>query len=61
MIASALAFGWISWHEPKTMLLSGGQVTTWSFFNPLFILPLIAFIGTVIWGYGDLLPFGRAC
>ncbi|TPJ77180.1 hypothetical protein [Mesorhizobium sp. B2-6-2] len=45
------------WHEPKTGLLSGGEVERIHIWNPLFLLPLLAAIGTLIWAYGDLLPW----
>jgi hypothetical protein len=61
VLASALAYGWISWHDPKTMHLSGGKISNWALFNPLFMLPFLGFVGTIIWGYGDLLPFGKSC
>jgi hypothetical protein len=47
----------IDWHDPHTMLLSVGQIKRLKIFNPYFILPLLAAVGTLVWGYGDLLPF----
>ncbi len=54
---SAVCYAVIEWHEPKAALLDGGPVRKLRLFNPLFLLPLLAAIGTLVWGYGDLLPF----
>lgn len=56
VLVSALFFAWVDWHPPASGQLSGGKVEKFSIWSPLFALPLIAVIGTIIWGYGDLLP-----
>ncbi|WP_210168388.1 hypothetical protein [Aminobacter sp. DSM 101952] len=56
VLVSALAFGWTAWHEAPKML-----VNRLAFFHPLCMLPALALLGTLIWGYGDLVPFGKSC
>lgn len=61
LIAAAL-YAVVEWHDPKTLHLSGGPVTKLTFSNPYLTLPLLATLGTVVWGYGDLITwFGTAC
>lgn len=61
VLLSAIAFGWVAWHEPRGGMLDGGPVNRWAFFHPLFMLPFLGLVGTILWGYGDLLPFGSRC
>lgn len=61
VFVSAVAFGWIAWHEPKAGVLGGGPVNKLTLFHPLFMLPFLAALGTLINSYGDLIPFGNAC
>lgn len=61
LVAAAL-FAFINWYSMEGMVLDGGNVPLFSWLNPNVILSLIALIGTVTWGYGDLMPFGtRGC
>ena len=57
VLVSAVLFAWVEWHTPNHALLSGGRLPKFSFFSPLVSLPLIAVFGTLLWGYGDLLPW----
>jgi hypothetical protein len=62
VLLSAIGLGVVAWYEPNYGLLSGGKIKRWHFFHPLVMLPALGIIGTVLWGYGDLLPiFGNAC
>lgn len=60
VLISALCYALIEWREPKVGLLSGGRLQRLKLFNPLFILPVLAAVGTLVWGYGDLLPLFRS-
>jgi hypothetical protein len=51
----------VDWHDPKTVFLSGGGMRPITFFDPYFMLPVLGALGTVVWGYGDLLPFFGIC
>ncbi|GJE27540.1 hypothetical protein [Methylobacterium organophilum] len=55
-VAAALAYATLEWHDPGTAHLSGARAPVWSFFKPAFVLPVLAALGTAVWGYGDLLP-----
>lgn len=55
-LAAALAYAVLEWHDSGTALLSGQRAPIWSFFKPAFVLPVLAAVGTAVWGYGDLLP-----
>lgn len=61
VLISAPGFGCTAWHDTTGGMFSGGPASRLTFLHPLFLLPALAFIGTIIWGYGDLLPFGRDC
>ncbi|RWB64377.1 MAG: hypothetical protein EOQ48_01805 [Mesorhizobium sp.] len=56
VLISALAFGWTAWHEVPKLVVNRPAV-----FHPLLMLPALALFGTFVWGYGDLLPFGKSC
>lgn len=57
VLLSAAGYGLVSWHEATSLM-----VNKLSPFHPLFMLPLLGVVGTLLWGYGDLLPFfGTAC
>lgn len=55
--AAAALYAVLEWHDPKTAVLSGGPIQRVSFYNSALLLPLLGAAGTLIWGYGDLLPF----
>ncbi|MDA9524131.1 hypothetical protein XI06_28600 [Bradyrhizobium sp. CCBAU 11434] len=57
MLAAAALYAVLEWHEPSTANLSGGSVLQFWFYNPAFLLPFLGAGGTLVWGYGDLLPF----
>ena len=61
VLISAAAYGWIMWHEPKGGLLGGGPINRFEPFHPLLMIPLLGALGTIMWGYGDMLRFGVAC
>ncbi|XHC10656.1 hypothetical protein ABWH98_24520 [Labrenzia sp. ac12] len=57
LVLNAAAFyAFIEWHKADGGKLSGGKLKRYSLFNPFIVLPIIAALGTVVWGYGDLLP-----
>lgn len=56
-LTAAALYAAIDWHAPKGGALSGGLVEKLRTFNPKFLLPFLAGIGTLIWAYGDLLPW----
>ncbi|KYH02493.1 hypothetical protein [Bradyrhizobium sp. DOA1] len=57
VLAAAALYAVLEWHDPKSAMLSGGRIQRIWFYNPAFLLPLLGAAGTLIWGYGDLLPF----
>lgn len=59
VLVSAGGLGWMTWLDPKLTFLSGGPRNKFDWLHPLVMLPLIGVVGTIIWGYGDLLPFGK--
>ncbi len=59
---SAALYALTAWHEPKGGYLDGGPLNKIRPFEPMFLLPFLGLLGTIIWGYGDLLPFfGTKC
>ena len=51
-----------TWYSVPNGGLDGGGAPKFSWRNPNVALPLIAGIGTLVWGYGDLFTsFGMAC
>lgn len=56
-LSTAVLYAVVDWHDPKTAFLSGGRIKPITIFDPYIMLPVLAAIGTVVWGYGDLLPF----
>ncbi|MCD0421232.1 hypothetical protein LOC51_28770 [Rubrivivax sp. JA1024] len=56
LVAAAL-YALSEWYEAKGGRLDGGALERYHFLNPAFLLPFLAALGTLIWGYGDLLPF----
>jgi hypothetical protein len=57
VLAAAALYAVLEWHQPSTSNLSGGPVQQFWFHNPAFLLPFLGAVGTLVWGYGDLLPF----
>lgn len=57
VLMAAVGFGIIEYINPETTYLSGRKKRTFHLNNPLVALPFIAAVGTLIWGYGDLIPF----
>jgi hypothetical protein len=57
VFAAAALYAILEWHEPNGAILDGGLVQRIWFYNPAFLLPLLGAVGTLIWGYGDLVPF----
>jgi hypothetical protein len=51
--------------DAGTARLSGKRMVPWSILHPFVFLPILAIIGTVLWGYGDLLAglvmTGKGC
>lgn len=56
-LTAAALYAVIEWHAPKGGLWSGGLVEKLHIWNPLFLLPFLGGTGTLIWAYGDLLPW----
>jgi hypothetical protein len=59
-LVSAALYSLIEWHKSDAGVL-GGTIKRFRFFSPYFMLPLLLAMGTVIWGYGDLLPMFGNC
>lgn len=59
-LVSAALYSLIEWHKPDAAVLEG-TIKRFKFFSPYFMLPLLLAVGTVIWGYGDLLPMFGDC
>ena len=57
VLVSAWFFGWIEWHKSDAAILGGTSIKKFEFFGTHVAIPLIAIIGTILWGYGDLLPW----
>lgn len=57
VLAAAALYAVLEWFEPNAATVSGGPVQRVWFYNPAFLLPILGALGTLIWGYGDLLPF----
>lgn len=57
VLVSAFLFGWTEWHKPEGGPLGGGKIKKFGLFEPHFAIPLTAIIGTLLWGYGDLVPW----
>jgi len=57
VLVSAWLFGWIDWHKSEAGILGGGPIKKFDFFAKHFAVPFVAIIGTLTWGYGDLLPW----
>lgn len=57
VLISAVSYGWFTWHLTNVAIPSGGPVRRFSLFDPYFMLPLLGVVGTILWGYGDLVPF----
>ena len=58
---SAIMFAYSNWHDSKGGRLDGGPVEKFEFWNPNLLMPIIAGVGTLIWGYGDLVPLFGNC
>lgn len=61
VLISASAYGLLVWYASDVAVVSGSTIKKWHPFHPLFMLPFLGFVGTILWGYGDLLPFGKTC
>ncbi|WP_448954840.1 hypothetical protein [Labrys neptuniae] len=59
VLIAATAYAWVEWHSVSGGLLSGGPVNRFAIWESGWLLPALAAGGTLIWGYGDLLPFGK--
>lgn len=57
VLLSAVLFAWVEWHRPHGELFSEFRARRPTWRSPYITLPLIAVFGTLIWGYGDLLPW----
>lgn len=56
-LSAAALYAFVDWHDPKTALLSGKRINRLRILGPYIMLPILAAIGTIVWGYGDLIPF----
>lgn len=62
VFAAALCYALVDWHKSDAAVFSGSPVKKLSLMEPLFVCPLFGTIGTIIWGYGDLITwFGNCC
>jgi hypothetical protein len=62
VFASALCYALVDWHKSDAAVPSGSPVKKLSLVEPLFVCPLFGTIGTLMWGYGDLITwFGTQC
>jgi hypothetical protein len=55
-LVAAIGAALLDWHDPKAMALDGGKLPIFRLLNPIVALALQVALGTIIWGYGDLLP-----
>lgn len=61
-LVAATIFAFMSWYAAPNSVLDSGGLPKFSWRNPNFALPVVALIGTMVWGYGDMLPgFGNSC
>ena len=56
-LVAAVLFAFVSWYGSEGFKLDGGRVPKWSLLNPNVALPLVALLGTITWGYGDMVPW----
>lgn len=54
-LMTAALYAVLDWHDPKATVLSGAKIKSIKIFDPYITLPILAVIGTAVWGYGDWL------
>ncbi|MBZ9892302.1 hypothetical protein LB559_30695 [Mesorhizobium sp. BR1-1-3] len=54
-------FAVVEWHKDRRNLLSGGTIEKFDPWHPQVVLPVLAGIGTLIWAFGDFLPWFGLC
>jgi hypothetical protein len=55
-VIAAIGAALVDWHEPNAAMLDGGPVPRFRLLDPMVAIALQVALGTLIWGYGDLVP-----
>lgn len=55
-LTAAALYAVLDWHKNDAALPSGSRTQPFKLLDPKILLPLLGVVGTLIWGYGDLIP-----